>query len=134
VVFVVDEVVLEYIFINVLWFFPVSIIALMFHGQLFICHWHYNISSWMCHKVTHFKKRKAGRWKCGNVQHWTTTHKICVPKGNRMSVSEVRDLVKCKIVIIVIITIKQSTGKILQEQHCSSPGTPVLRFCMILTS
>ena len=34
VVFVVDKVVLEYIFIKVLWFFPVIIIAIMLHGHL----------------------------------------------------------------------------------------------------
>jgi len=51
-----------------------------------------------------------------------------------MSASEVRDLVKCKIFIIVIIAIKRSTGKILQEQHSSSTRTPALRFCLILIS
>jgi len=48
-----------------------------------------------------------------------------------MSASEDRDLVKCKIFIIVIIAIKQSNGKILQEQHSTSNGAPVLRICMI---
>jgi len=49
-----------------------------------------------------------------------------------MPASEVRDIVKCKICIIVIIAIKQNTGKVLQEQHSSPTGAPVLRFCMIL--